>query len=100
MISEFFPEAIAELEEAFQFYEARAGLGNDFKSEARHALDLVMENPMAWKPLDGGLRQCRLNRYPYALIYGLDDDRVVVVAVAALKRRPRYWRDRVKRLRR
>lgn len=100
MISEFFPEATAELEEAFEFYETRAGLGNDFKSEARHALELVMEHPRAWQPLGGGLRQCKLNRFPYALVYGLDDDRVIVVAVAALRRKPGYWRRRAKRLRR
>jgi hypothetical protein len=97
LIGEFYPEAIAELEEAYQFYEGRVpGLGADFKSEARHTLGLVLEHPRAWKPIGGGLRQCRLNRFPYALIYGVQDDRVVVVAVANLKRKPRYWRARLR----
>ena len=98
MIGEFYPEAVAELEEAYQFYEGRfPGLGSDFKAEARHALALVLEQPHAWKPIGGALRQCRLNRFPYALIYGVQNDRVIVVAVANLKRRPRYWRSRLKR---
>ena len=98
MNSEFAPEAVAELEDAYQFYESRlAGLGGDFKSEARHALALVMEYPNAWHPVGDGLRQCRLRRFPYALIYGLDGDRVIVVAVANLRKRPGYWRKRWKR---
>jgi len=96
--SEFTPEAIAELEEAFEFYESRfVGLGSDFRSEARRALALVMEHPRAWKPLGGDLRQCKLNRFPYALVYGLDHDKVIVIAVANLKKRPGYWRKRWKR---
>lgn len=98
MIGAFFPEAIAELEEAFRFYEARSpGLGHDFRSEARHALDLVREHPRAWKPVGGGLRQCKLNRFPYALIYGVDKERVIVVAVAGLRKKPGYWRQRLRK---
>jgi hypothetical protein len=97
LIGEFFPEAIAELEEAYGFYEGRfPGLGRDFKSEARHALGLVLENPRAWTPIGGGLRQCRLNRFPYALVYGVQGEQIIVIAVANLKRRPRYWRSRLK----
>jgi len=29
------------------------------------------------------------------LIYGLEDDMIVVVAVAHLHRKPRYWADRI-----
>jgi hypothetical protein len=97
LIAEFLPEAIAELEEAYQFYEGRVpGLGTDFKSEARHALGLILEQPRAWTPIGGGLRQCRLNRFPYALVYGARKKRIIVIAVANLKRRPRYWRNRLK----
>jgi plasmid stabilization system protein ParE len=99
LTSEFFPEAIAELEEAHRFYENRApGLGEDFKSEVRHALRLISDQPRAWTPIGAGLRQCRLNRFPYALVYGVHDGRTVIVTVANLKRRPRYWRRRAKRL--
>jgi hypothetical protein len=35
-----------------------------------------------------------LTRFPYGLVYGLDGDTVVVVAVEHLHRMPRYWADR------
>jgi hypothetical protein len=36
-------------------------------------------------------------RFPYGLIYALDDGDILVLAVAHLHRRPDYWRDRLKR---
>jgi hypothetical protein len=97
VIVDFAPQAIAELEEAFAFYEARSpGLGHDFRSEATHALSLVADHPNAWQAVGGGLRQCKLTRFPYALVYGIDKQRIVVIAVAYLRRKPRYWRKRWK----
>jgi hypothetical protein len=34
-------------------------------------------------------------RFPYGLIYSIDGDTVVIVAVAHLHRRPRFWIDRI-----
>ena len=100
MIGEFTPQAIAEIEEAFAFYELRVpGLGGDFRTEAHHALSLVLEHPRAWKRVGHGLRQCKLNRFPYALVYGLEGEHVIVIAVANLRRKPGYWRKKVKRQR-
>lgn len=100
MTGAFLPEAIAEIEAAFHFYEDRSpGLGQDFKDEAQRTFELVVLHPRAWKPIGGGLRQCKLNRFPYAIIYGVDRRRVVVVAVAGLRKKPGYWRKRLRKLR-
>jgi len=42
-------------------------------------------------------RRCQLNRFPYGLVYAVEDDAVVVLAVMFLRRKPGYWRDRLKR---
>ena len=82
MTAEFLPEAAAELDDAFNFYEGRfPTLGGDCRAEARRTLDLVIERPRAWKRVAPGIRQCQLNRFPYALVYGIDNGRVVVIAV-------------------
>jgi hypothetical protein len=47
------------------------------------------------RKLKPGMRRRRLGRFPYGVIYGLDSDTLVVVAVAHLHRRPRYWIDRI-----
>jgi len=48
-------------------------------------------------PAGRRVRRCRLSRFPYALIYTIDNGDILVLAVAHLQRRPDYWRDRLKR---
>jgi mRNA-degrading endonuclease RelE of RelBE toxin-antitoxin system len=42
------------------------------------------------------VRRCRLRRFPYGLIYAIDEGDILIVAVAHTHRRPDYWRDRMK----
>jgi hypothetical protein len=41
------------------------------------------------------MRQHRLNRFPYGIVYQVREDEIAILAVAHLHRRPRYWRDRI-----
>jgi hypothetical protein len=36
-----------------------------------------------------------LRRFPFGLLYAIETERIVIVAVAHLKRRPGYWKDRI-----
>jgi len=51
--------------------------------------------PLANTEIEEGLRRCLLSKFPYGIIYGLDSEIVIVVAVAHLHREPRYWIDRL-----
>jgi uncharacterized protein YuzE len=51
--------------------------------------------PISYPEIEPGIRRSRLARFPYGLIYGLDGETLVVVAVAHLHRRSRYWIDRI-----
>ena len=42
-----------------------------------------------------GTRRLVIPRFPYALIYVVEEDRCYVIAFAHAKRRPGYWRERV-----
>jgi hypothetical protein len=53
--------------------------------------------PEAWHPLGEGVRRCGLSRFPYGLIYTIDEGDILVLAVAHLHRRQDYWRDRLQR---
>jgi toxin ParE2 len=87
-----------ELDEAIRWYETQeSGLGQAFLIEVLSAADRVERFPKGWQSLDEGVRRCRLGRFPYGLIYTIDNDDVLVLAVAHLHRRPDYWRDRLKR---
>jgi len=93
----FLEIAEIELDQAVNWYESQAlGLGNAFLIEVLSAADRATRFPEAWHPLDVGVRRCRLSRFPYALIYTVEEGEILVLAVAHLHRRPDYWRDRVK----
>lgn len=93
---DFLAPARAELQEAIDYYEdRRPGLGKELATEVRSTIDRILLNPIAWAKLSANVRRCRLRRFPYALIYQVKPDRVLVVAVMHLRRDPVYWRSRL-----
>ena len=93
----FLPLAEDELEEAYCFYEQRKrGLGDEFKQASLSALDLVLKHPLAGHEVLPGIRRIILSRFPYALVYQPQHERILVLSVAHLKRRPGYWARRIR----
>jgi toxin ParE2 len=91
-------EAEVEVDEAVAYFNAqRPGLGSEFAAQVRLGLDRLLQFPHAWPPIGRRLRRFLLGRFSYALIYYVDAEEIVIVAVAHLKRRPGYWRKRLKR---
>lgn len=100
MNSEFLPEADEEFREAVLYYENEApGVGLRFVAEVRRGVTFITENPFAAVDVGSGIRRKVLNHFPYSLLYAVESELVVIVAVAHQKRRPRYWRGRLKELR-
>jgi toxin ParE2 len=94
----FLEIAEIELDEAINWYGEQApGLGDAFLIEVLSAANRVERFPEAWHPLGDGVRRCRLGRFPYGLLYAVDNGDTLILAVAHLHRRPDYWRDRLQR---
>jgi toxin ParE1/3/4 len=96
---EFLPEAEEEFREAALYYEKEApGVGLRFIAEVRKGVAFITENPYAAAGVGSGVRRKVLNHFPYSLLYSIEAELIVIVAVAHHKRRPRYWRSRAKAL--
>jgi toxin ParE1/3/4 len=81
--------------EAALFYEsARRGLGALYLDDVKHALDIVRERPYLGVAVAHGFRRALLRRFPFSLIYAVESNEVVVVAVAHQRRTPNYWKGR------
>ena len=94
MIVVFHEDAQTEIDAAIWHYSAISEtLGDAFRDEAERAVERIRERPDAWKLLARGLRRYRLNRFPYGLVYRVQDGTITIYAVMHLKRRPGYWRD-------
>ena len=91
--------AVCEFEEALIWYEAQSpNLKARLLQEFETAQERILEHPGAWHPLGGGLRRYRLDRFPYGLIYRIDPQEIVIIAIAHLHRSPDYWRDRLSKI--
>jgi toxin ParE1/3/4 len=87
--------ALDEAERARDHYAAiRPELGAAFAAELERALQRAAEHPLAWASLDGHTRRCRLDRFPYRVVYRVEPDLVRVLAVMHERQRPGYWRRR------
>ena len=85
-----------EMTEASIFYEAASdGLGSDFLFDIQISIDNVREHPHSGNPVGGGLRRILLHRFPFSLIYSVEPDSILIVAIAHFGRRPGYWKGRL-----
>ena len=92
----FLYPAEEEMVEASLFYEAASdGLGNDFLTDVQFGIDSLCEHPHLGHEVGGGLRRMLLHRFPFSLIYSVEVDAILIVAVAHFGRRPGYWKDRI-----
>ncbi len=92
----FHPLAAKEAREAERWYAARSPHSAErFRAAVAGAVRQIADD-VATHPYDGSkYRYVRVNRFPYRLIYYIDDsDTARVVAVAHNARRPGYWRRR------
>lgn len=89
--------ASAEFGEAVRWYETRrSGLGGEFFDAVVSTVALIEANPEIGTTLsrDGQTRRVLVARFPYQVVYRLRRTEIVVVAIAHLKRRPDYWKNR------
>jgi toxin ParE1/3/4 len=81
-----------ELNEAAQYYESESpGLGAAFLDEVERCSQAIANFPESGPLITETIRRQLLLRFPYALLYSIQSDRVRVLAVMNLKRRPMYW---------
>ena len=91
----FHPEAEAEFIAAARYYEDQAhNLGLDFVSAVETTYQRLATFAECGRPFGSRLRRALVPGFPYGLIYRAELNRVFIVAVAHVRRRPGYWRPR------
>lgn len=92
----FLKPAQAEVDDAVAWYQSQSqGMGTYFLDDLDRVIRRIKAYPLASAEIGPGLRRCLLSRFPYGVIYGIDSEAILVVAVAHLHREPRYWIDRL-----
>lgn len=93
----FDPEALAEYEEAARYYAAQQpDLDLRFIACIEDAIRLICEAPERWRIFAGPeVRRALTRMFPYGVLYTIESDHVLIVAVAHYSREPGYWQYRL-----
>lgn len=87
--------AKSELEDAVTFYELEyQGLGKKFKQEMKKTINRIVGYPKACSIERGDVRKCLLHKFPYKILYSIEDNHILIIAIAHLHRKPDYWIER------
>jgi plasmid stabilization system protein ParE len=93
----YHPKASAETIRSARYYDRqRKGLGAEFFEELDRAVARLRSDPLRPKANADSVRSWRLLRFPFRIYYVVDPNRLRILAVAHLSRRPGYWRSRIK----
>ncbi len=91
----FHPEAKIELENSIDYYEeCKKDLGFEFANEVYLAINRAMQYPNAWQILDGNIRRCLVKRFPFGVIYIVQNNTLIILAIMQLNKKPNYWNNR------
>ncbi len=94
MKSRFHEEAGVELTKAVEYYEQKASdLGDRLLAEVRAAVAHIEQFPRAAKVIEQDIRGKVLVRFPHTLLYAIEKNMAVILAVAHQSQNPEEWRE-------
>jgi len=93
---DFHPEALEEYESAALYYaEQDVDLQLRFIESIENAIERILESPTRWRVIDEDVRRYIAHVFPYGILYTIEDDFVLIIAVMHFSREPGYWKDRI-----
>jgi plasmid stabilization system protein ParE len=89
-------DAQIEYVESYAWYHERGNhIAEAFEREVEHALAVLHDAPDRWPAYIGKWRRILLRRFPFGIVYGIMDKKIVVVAIMHTRRKPGYWKNRL-----
>ncbi len=79
------------LDAALWYEEKREGLGNDLILCFEEGIEIICRSPLLEERYRN-LRLYNIRRFPYQIIYSIENDLITVVAFFHVKRNPKNWK--------
>ena len=84
--------AVLELDDAAEYYNQESpGLGDKFKNEIKKSLERISNYPTSWSVERGDIRKYLVHKFPYKIMYSIEEDHLFIIAIAHQHRKPDYW---------
>jgi toxin ParE1/3/4 len=91
----FHPEALTEYADAVQYYAAKkVEVAQAFIDAIEDAVYRIRESPTRYMVIDEDVRRCMTRRFPYGILYTIEQDYILILAVMHCSREPGYWKSR------
>jgi toxin ParE1/3/4 len=92
----FHPEALMEYSEAVKYYaEQRAEVAQVFINAIEDAVYRIRESPDRYVVIDEDVRKCMTRKFPYGILYTIEQDYILILAIMHCSREPGYWKKRI-----
>lgn len=92
----FLDPAKDEMLKAAEYYDNFVvGLGDSFISEVKHTVQRIARNPKTGRKIRGHVRRMLVRRFPFGILYCIEEEDIVIIAVMHFRRHPDYWPDRI-----
>ena len=93
---EFHPAALEEYREAALWYaEREPQVARKFVASVEEAIARIVEAPQRWRVVDEDVRRCLTRVFPFGILYTIEDDFLLIVAIMHFSRAPGYWKSRI-----
>jgi len=91
----FHSGAIDDLKNALEYYkDISHGLLGRFKAEFEIRLHVISQSPKIFQKTRKNIRKCKMNKFPFHIIFQEYDEFILILAIAHFKRNPGYWKKR------
>ena len=89
------PARLEYFDEIKYYSRIRDELGLRFIEAVEEASERALAFPLAGSPCESGTRRFLLKKFPFSMVYRVEDDGILIVAIAAHSKKPGYWISRV-----
>lgn len=91
----FHPEALNEYAEAVRYYtEQRVEVAQAFINAIEDTVSRIRESPTRYTAIEEDVRRCMARRFPYGVLYTIEPDYILILAIVHCSREPGYWKRR------
>ncbi|HEY9706280.1 MAG TPA: type II toxin-antitoxin system RelE/ParE family toxin [Allocoleopsis sp.] len=93
----FHPDALTEYSETVQYYvQQRKDLAQAFIDAVEDAVYRLREYPNRYPVIEDNIHRCLTRKFPYVIVYSMEKDYILILAVMHSNRSPNYWKYRLR----